>query len=103
MYTNTRQWNRIRKRILKSGDPQRQVARAEGVSRRTIKKMLEYEFPPGYKGCNLKKLSATRDEEPIGTARACYSKSPRAKQRWMEWMYSLASVYEIARSSRAVT
>lgn len=89
MYTSTRQWNHIRKRILKLGESQRQVARTEGVGRRTIQKMLKYEFPPGYKGCNLQKLSFIQGDEPVNTSTAYYSTSPQSKQRWMEWMYLL--------------
>lgn len=89
MYTSTRQWNHIRKRILKLGESQRQVARTEGLGRRTIQKMLKYEFPPGYKGCNLQKLSSIQGDEPVNTSTACCSNSPQSKQQWMEWMYSL--------------
>ena len=62
MYSDTRQWNRIRRRVLKLGESQRQVALIEGVGRRTVQKMLMSEFPPGYKGCNLHKLSGQEEE-----------------------------------------
>lgn len=51
--------------------------------------MLKYEFPPGYKGCNLQKLSSIQGDEPVNTSTACCSNSPQSKQQWMEWMYSL--------------
>ena len=86
MYSNLRQWKRIRRKVLKLGESQRQVALMEGIGRRTVRKMLLSEFPPGYKGCNLTK-SSVQDEEPVHTSKACFSNSSRSKQRWMEWIY----------------
>ncbi len=87
MYSNLRQWKRIRKRVLKLGESQRQVALMEGIGRRTVRKMLMTEFPPGYKGRNLHN-SSIQEEDQVHAPTACCSKSSRSKQRWMEWIYT---------------
>ena len=48
MYCDVAQWRHIRRLILEKGTPKKQVSRVTGISRRTIKKMLAYENPPGY-------------------------------------------------------
>jgi hypothetical protein len=48
MYREVAQWREVRRRILESGTPKRQVSRETGIGRRTINKMLLHENPPGY-------------------------------------------------------
>jgi hypothetical protein len=54
MYTNVRQWTRVRNRILVLSEPKRHVANKEKISRQTVNKMLRFRAPPGYGGRNLK-------------------------------------------------
>jgi transposase len=49
MYSDVRQWERIRERILVRGDSCRSVAASVGMSRNTVRKMVRYELPPGYR------------------------------------------------------
>lgn len=88
MYNSTRQWNRIRTRILVHGESRRHVAETEGMSRPTVRKILKYEHPPGYKS------SARSKAKDHQTNHACHSviqqsKFFKGKQLWMEWLYSL--------------
>ncbi len=53
MYWNPYQWRRIRKRVLVSGESIRSVARMEGMSRKTLRKILSHESPPGYGGRSI--------------------------------------------------
>jgi hypothetical protein len=49
MYSDVRQWERIRERILVRGDSCRSVAASVGMSRNTVRKMVRHELPPGYR------------------------------------------------------
>jgi len=48
MYSDIREWARIRARVLIRGESIRHVADAEKISRNTVRKMVRLEFPPGY-------------------------------------------------------
>jgi transposase len=48
MYSDTREWTRIRSRVLIKGESIRHVANAEAISRNTVRKMVRLGFPPGY-------------------------------------------------------
>lgn len=89
MYKDTRQWNRVRDRILVLGESRNQVARTEKISRNTVRKILRYDFPPGYRECNLKKPVSIRNEKPVRELAPRRCKLPLVKQQWMEWLYSL--------------
>ena len=90
MYTDTRQWNRIRDRVLIFGESRSKVAKTEQVSRNTVRKILKYDFPPGYGGSNLKKPVPIRNEKkPRGPAPRRRTSLPVSKQQWMEWLYTL--------------
>ena len=84
MYSNVYQWRRIRNRVLVSGESKRSVAKNERISINTLRKMLAFEKPPGYR----RKRSA---DHAIFHVRPITSRPqlPAAKQRWMEWLYSL--------------
>lgn len=45
MYSNTYQWKRIRNRVLVLGEFKKSVAKSEGISRATLRKMLEFGAP----------------------------------------------------------
>jgi transposase len=48
MYRDVAQWARIRKRVLTGGSSLRQVGRETGISRKTVRKMVDLPAPPGY-------------------------------------------------------
>jgi transposase len=84
MYSSAYQWRRIRNRVFVSGESKRSVAKDEGISINTLRKMVAFERPPG---CRSKRSvdRAISYVRPI----ARRSHLPAAKQRWMEWLYSL--------------
>ena len=47
MYRDVTQWTRIRRRVLTGGVSQRQIVRETGISRVTVRKMVEFPVPPG--------------------------------------------------------
>ena len=49
MYTDMEQWEEIRRRVLKEGVSQRQIARETGMHHSTIRKILANSSPPGYR------------------------------------------------------
>jgi hypothetical protein len=49
MYRDVTHWTRIRRRLLTRGVSQRQIGRETGISRRTVRKMMEFPIPPGYR------------------------------------------------------
>src|ERR1019366_7956589 len=49
MFKDIAQWSRIRRRVLKGGVSQRQIVRETGISRSTVRKMLKFMLPPGYR------------------------------------------------------
>ena len=89
MYSNAYQWKRIRKRVLMQGESKRNVARTERISINTLRKMLAYDSPPGYRHlkttCRPEKGGKAISEVPSRSR----NKSASAKQRWMEWLYEL--------------
>lgn len=89
MYSNVYQWKRIRKRVLLLGESKRFVARTEGISRDTLRKMLAYDFPPGYGGRNFASESAAAGKAVSERPRRNRKRSSSVKQRWMEWLYKL--------------
>jgi len=46
MYRNISQWTEIRRRVLDTGESRRSVARAVGMSRTTVRKILSFDLPP---------------------------------------------------------
>lgn len=49
MYRDVAQWSNVRHRILQHGISIRQVARETGISRDTVRKMLDHPLPKPYK------------------------------------------------------
>ena len=48
MYRNISQWTEIRRRVLDTGESRRSVARAVGMSRTTVRKILAFDVPPPF-------------------------------------------------------
>ena len=49
MYRDVTQWTRVRRRVLTGGVSQKQIERETGISRTTVRKMIEFPIPPGYR------------------------------------------------------
>jgi transposase len=47
MYKDIIQWTKIRRRLMTGSISQRQIGRQAGISRTTLRKMLQYAVPPG--------------------------------------------------------
>ena len=88
MYKNSRQWARIRNRILDNGESIRHVADSEGMSRHTVRKILKHLHPPGYifkirsKAFNANSPESRRSDLPL-------SRIIKDKLQWMEWLYAI--------------
>lgn len=80
MYSNPYQWKRIRKRVLVGLESIRSVAKSEGMSRTTLRRILSYETPPRYGGCGSLALKPTRTKQ---------SRADLERARWLEWLYDL--------------
>ncbi len=86
MYSNLVQWKRIRKRVIVLGQSKRSTARKEGISRKTLRKMLDHESPPGYGGVKLS--TPGNVVAPVELTRTS-TKSERVRQLWMDFLYNL--------------
>ena len=86
MYWNPYQWRRIRKRVLVSGESIRSVARKEAMSRKTLRKILSHELPPGYGG---RGILIAKPEHPSVAPDPTPSSTDTERLRWMEWLYDL--------------
>lgn len=80
MYTNAKQWARVRHKILTEGKSIRSVSSTEHISRNTIKKMLLNEKPPGYRYCVRKAKVRTAPSPSIQTPK------PTTAAQWGEWL-----------------
>ena len=49
MYTDMDWWTKIRLEILRGETSKREILRREGIHWETLKKILEYSEPPGYR------------------------------------------------------
>jgi hypothetical protein len=49
VYTNMKQWNDIRQRVLVQGESKRQILRETGMHWTTLEKILTHSSPPGYR------------------------------------------------------
>lgn len=87
MYSNLHLWKRVRKRVLVLGESKRSVAKAERISRTTLRKMLVYESPPGYH--DRKRAADTEARVVPVRVQPCRSNSAAVKLRWMEWLYEI--------------
>ncbi|WP_271007446.1 IS630 family transposase [Paucibacter sp. B51] len=85
MYSNPAQWRRLRTRVLVNGESMRSVAKCEGMSRNTLKRLLALDAPPRYRRANmLTKAPAEQTGPPRAPKR-----SDIELQRWKDWLYSV--------------
>ena len=54
MYTDMEWWTKIRLEVLRGEKSKREILRREGIHWETLKKILEYSEPPGYRRRNLR-------------------------------------------------
>jgi transposase len=82
MYANPKQWAAIRQRVLVLGESIRCVSCTERMSRNTVKKMLQFESPPGY-------ARGTRKPKTLRVASLATpprAKTPTAESSWNAWL-----------------
>lgn len=84
MYTDPSQWRRLRKQVLIEGQSIRSVAKREGMSRNTLKKILSNETPRTYGGRQRRIPEAAL---PAFPRRLTHLEAERS--RWLEWLYQL--------------
>lgn len=105
MYSDLRLWKRVRTRVLVSGESIRSVAFSEGIARNTVRKMLGYERPPGYRRAAYERdrsvttpsSDSTRSSGPrrLDTLPGRPSDVPnsrfadRSRLRWMNLLYDV--------------
>jgi transposase len=86
MYTDEKQWTRIRDRIMELGESINFVARSEGVSRNTVRKMLRYKKPLKYGN----KTTVDNTQEDFWASRISENTSSDLdKSEWMDMLYAL--------------
>lgn len=105
MYADVPCWKRIRSRVLIRGESIRKVALTEGMSRNTVRKMLRYESPPGYRRTGYASGQSVMSSKPDG-ARPGVSRhrgratprqendpaggrAERSRLRWMNLLYNI--------------
>lgn len=84
MYSNPSQWRRIRRRLLLSGESIRSVAKKEGMSRVTLRKIITFESPPGYGG-----RCAREPKQSYHPLTSLLRRADTVREQWMEWLYDL--------------
>lgn len=84
MYSNRNQWNRIRRRVLVGKESIRFVAKSEGMSRNTVRRMLQYESPPKNKSCD--EATVMRNSLQVASKP---SRLDLERIRWQEWVYAI--------------
>jgi hypothetical protein len=87
LYSNARQWKRIRSRILEHAESIRYVAADEGMSRLTVRKILRYEKPPSYNLTN--RVTVYKDKPEKSNSPIKIDAYTKHKQHWMEWLYEI--------------
>lgn len=86
MYSNKTQWRRIRRRVLVGGESIRSVARKEGMSRITLRKILRHDVPPGYGGGRTHDRIMQHD---VAVSASNLSRDDVILRRWTEWLYQV--------------
>ena len=84
MYSDLSQWQRLRRHVLVEGQSIRSVAKREGMSRTTLRKVIAFEKPQRYGGRPTPVPVATQPKVPRKLNR---HETERA--RWLEWLYRL--------------
>lgn len=88
MYTNAKQWARVRNRIIIRGESIRHVAESEGMSRPTVRKMLKAPHPPS-DNYQIRTKAVNLDSQESRHSDLPQSKIIKDKLLWMEWLYSI--------------
>ena len=88
MYRSPKLWKRIRTRILKNGESRNSVAKIEGISRATVRKMLRNEHPLDYGGKELLPPRKTKSKTKHTSCKV--NKAEISRHKWLEWLASLA-------------
>ena len=83
MYCDMEQWSEIRRRVLVEGVSRRQILRETGMHWLTLKRILEYSQPPGYRQQQPRRKTKLgpywgRIEEILKTDRGM----PRKQRSW---------------------
>ncbi|MFM0152880.1 IS630 family transposase [Paraburkholderia sediminicola] len=105
MYADVRHWKRIRSRVLIRGESIRRVAITEGMSRNTVRKIVRYELPPGYRQTRYASGQPVMSSPSEGAQphvprhherpAACPERHPhisgaeRSRLRWMNLLYDV--------------
>lgn len=85
MYSNPAHWRRLKERVLVRRESIRSVAKREGMSRNTLKRLLALDAPPRYTRRNRPDSKpVVRPAEPAVPTRANVE-----LQRWKDWLYSV--------------
>ena len=83
MYRDQKLWKRVRIRVLRNGESLNRVAKTEGLSRPTVRKILRHEKPVGYGYLtHLIEPIKTKPKPPSRKGR----KAQGSRERWMLWL-----------------
>ncbi len=83
MYSNPAQCLRLRTRVLVKGESIRSVAKREGMSRNTLKRLLVSDTPRRYWRSNMVTKAPAERPSLGGTL----NRSDIELQRWKDWLY----------------
>lgn len=84
MYSDLPQWQRLRRHVLVECQSIRSVAKREGMSRITLRKVLTFEKPPRY---GNRQSPAPKPSRPEVSIKLAHREAERT--RWLEWLYLL--------------
>ena len=85
MYRDPKLWKRIRTRVLQNGESRRHVAKCEGMSRTTLRKILNSECPVAVAGRSRAQPSITP-----GYSRCSRTTKPSSSERWTGWFETIS-------------
>jgi transposase len=83
MYSNPAQWRRLKERVLVRGESIRSVAKREGMSRNTLKRLLALDAPPRY----MRRNGMHSNSVVLPAKPAVQTRADVALQRWKDWLY----------------
>ncbi len=87
MYRSPKLWKRIRACILKNGESRSSVAKIEGLSRATVRKMLRHDHPLDYGGKELLP-PITKSKHKLKPCKK--TKAEISREKWLAWLATLA-------------
>jgi len=85
MYSNPAHWRRLRQRVLVNGESIRAVAKHEGMSRNTLRKLLAMDGPQQSK----RKARASNEILAQATFTGAAARSEVELQLWKDWLYEV--------------